>query len=222
MLRNSLAIAALLLAASIASAQTQTFTATDGAKITYTPAPVATPPVTTPPVTTPPPASGIVYGYHNGKIWAGDYSYALASLDYADKVGNPGGLDIAVTSNAFGAWQPFMCSGAGVPLAGCKALWVYSTAGFTKLTFKLKPTQANQIWQVQFVGVGDVALPFSCTVQVTPKYGPAAQVGTWATYTIPLADLCVGGGKDVYKFAIQDQTGRANNLWYVNDVGFAP
>lgn len=186
-------------------AQTVTVTL-PGQTIAVVPAPVVVPP----PVIIPPPASsGVAWGYHAGVFsWAGDYSYA-AKINYADTVGLSGGKAIAVTlSSSWGAWQPFMA-----------ANWKYSTAGYTKLTFALKPTQPNQHWQVFFVGVGDVALPYACVKDVL-KYGPAPVVGQWATYTVPLADMCVGGGIDVYKFDIQDQTGLLSNTWYVNDVGF--
>ena len=49
--------------------------------------------------------------------------------------------------------------------------------------------------------------------------GPAPVVGQWGVYTIPLADLGVLG-TSIYKFAIQDKTGLASNVWYVDDVGF--
>lgn len=171
--------------------------------VAVTPAP---PVVVVPPIVVTGPTA---WGYHNGVwSWAGDYSYA-AKINYADTVGSPPATDIAVTlTSAWGAWQPFMA-----------ANWKYSTVGYTKLTFSLKPTRAGQHWNVFFVGVGDVALPAGCGKDVL-KYGPAPVVGQWAAYTVPLADLCVGGGIDVYKFDIQDQTGAAVNTWYVNDVGF--
>lgn len=175
--------------------------------VAVTPPPVIV--VTPPPVIVPPPASTTAWGYHAGVwSWAGDYSYA-AKITYGDTVGNPSGKDIAVSlTSAWGAWQPFMA-----------ANWKYSTAGYTKLTFSLKPTRVGQHWNVFFVGVGDVALAPGCGKDVL-AYGPAPVAGQWATYTVPLADLCVGGGIDIYKFDIQDQTGAAVNTWYVNDVGF--
>lgn len=170
--------------------------------VAVTPAVVAIPPISQP-------ITSATWGYHAGVwSWAGDYSYA-AKINYADTVGNAPGKDIAVTlTSSWGAWQPFM-----------SANWKFSTVGYTKLTFSLKPTQAGQHWNVFFVGVGDVALAAGCGKDVL-KYGPAPVVGQWATYTVPLADLCVGGGIDVYKFDIQDQTGQLQNTWYVNDVGF--
>lgn len=169
--------------------------------------PVTPPPVVVPPVIVPP-VSVTAWGYRAGVwSWANDFSFA-ARANYADTVGNAPGTDIAVTLlGAWGGWLPVMA-----------ANFVYPTAGYTKLTFALKPTRVGQKWNVYFVGVGDVALPAGCGRDVL-AYGPAPVAGQWATYTIPLADLCVLG-KSVYKFAIQDQTGASVNTWYVNDVGF--
>jgi hypothetical protein len=163
------------------------------------------------PAPTPPPA-GVSWGYYNGKFeWATDFSYA-ATIGYNDTSGAPesGTMDIKVISQAWGAWQPVMSD-----------TFSWSTKGYTKLRFDLKPTHSGQTWNVFFVGVGDKALPGSCGPSVL-KYGPVPVVGKWATYEVPLSDLCVGGGIDVYKFDIQDQTGAANNTWYVDNVGYAP
>jgi hypothetical protein len=53
------------------------------------------------------------------------------------------------------------------------------------------------------------------------KYGPPPVVGQWTTYKIPLTDLGVAG-THIYKFAIQDVTGLASNVFYLDDVGFLP
>jgi hypothetical protein len=175
-----------------------------------------------PPPPPPPPPSGAQWGYNAGQwSWAGDYS-ANAVPNYHDTQGASlsGSNDIAVQIvGAWGLWQPYMCQDAHVPMPQCTGLWSYSTADMTKLTFSLKPTVANQQWSVYFMGVGDQNL--NCFKDVL-KYGLAPVVGKWATYTIPLSDLCVGGGIDVYKFAIQDQTGLGRNTWYVDNVGFIP
>lgn len=190
----------------------QTITITIPAQTVTVTLPAQTLPVVVPPppvIVTPPPASGTAWGYANGVYsWFADYSFA-ATIDYADKVGSPGGTDIAVRTTAWGGWLPVMASN-----------FSYPTTGYTKLVFQLKPTTAGQKWQVYFVGVGDVPLPAACGLDVL-KYGPAPQVGVWASYSVPLADLCVLG-KNVYKFAIQDKTGLASNVWYANNVGFAP
>jgi hypothetical protein len=87
---------------------------------------------------------------------------------------------------------------------------------YTYLQFALKPTVANQKAQVYFMLVGDKPVG----VGVDPfKYGPAPVMGRWGVYTIPLGDIGVAKTK-IYKFAIQDQTGLSNNVFYVDDVAF--
>lgn len=167
----------------------------------------STPPVVVPPIA----GAGAAWGYANSTyFWAGDFSNK-ASINYADTAGLPGAKDIAVTlKGAWGEWLPYMSK-----------TFSYPTVGYTKLTFQLKPTQPNQQWTVYFVGVGDVALPVGCGKDVL-KYGPAPIAGVWATYTIPLVDLCIAPGANVYKFGLQDKTGLASNVWYVNNAGFTP
>jgi hypothetical protein len=176
----------------------------------------------TPPPPPPPPPSDAQWGYNAGQwTWAGDYS-SNAVANYHDTQGGPlsGSTDIAVqVVGAWGLWQPYMCQDAHAPMPECTGLWSYSTAGMTKLTFSLKPTVADQQWSVYFMGVGDKNL--NCAKNVL-SYGPAPVVGKWATYTVALSALCVGGGIDIYKFAIQDQTGLGSNTWYVDNVGFTP
>jgi hypothetical protein len=151
--------------------------------------------------------SAVFWVYHNGEFaWPGDYSF-VATPDYRDKSGAPlnGKYDIKVTlTSAWGGWQPFATN------------WVFDTTPYAYLRFALKPTVANQQAAVYFMLVGDkpvgVALdPF--------KYGPPPVAGQWATYTIPLVDIGVAKTK-IYKFAIQDKTGRSDNVFYINDVAF--
>jgi hypothetical protein len=155
----------------------------------------------------PPPATSWVY--YNGLFdWPGDYSF-VAKADYHDKKGAPlsGKEDIKITlQGAYGGWLPYAQN------------WSFNSAPYTKLTFALKPTVANQQWSVYFVKVGDI--PVGISVDVT-QYGPAPVVGQWNTYTVPLAHLGVLG-TTIYKFAIQDKTGMSNNTWYVDNVGFEP
>lgn len=205
------AIAALV-AVSFGLAFAQTTFTIPAQTVTVTiPAQTITIPAATPPIiVNPPPSGGIAWGYTNGVfLWAGDFNNA-ATANYADKVGLPGGTDIAIVlKGQWGEWLPYMSK-----------TYSYPTSGYTKLVFQLKPTVPNQRWSLYFVGVGDVPLGSSCGVDVS-KYGPAPQVGVWGSYSVPLADLCVLG-KSVYKFGLQDQTGLAANTWYVYNVGFAP
>jgi hypothetical protein len=170
------------------------------AAATTTPPPAPTPP--------PPPASGTSWVYYDGALgWPGDYSYS-AVPNYHDTSGGPlsGSYDIKVTSAPWGGWLPYAQN------------WSFNSKPYTKLTFALKPTAANQKWHVYFVRVGDV--PVGVSVDAS-NYGPKPVAGKWATYTIPLADLGVLG-TSIYKFAIQDQSGLSNNVWYVDNVGFEP
>lgn len=199
---RSLAFLAAALLCAVAQGATAPLSCTDSAGNVF----AFTPAVTTPPP--PPPATS--WGYYNGQMnWAGDFSYS-AKINYLDTSAAPlsGKADIAVTlTGQWGAWQPYM-----------SASFSYPTTGYTSLTFALKPTVSGQKWNVYFTGVGDVALPSTCGQNVL-SYGPAPVVGKWATYTVPLSALCVAG-KNVYKFAIQDQTGLSKNTFYVDNVGF--
>jgi hypothetical protein len=167
------------------------------------------PPPTPTPTPTPTPVAGTSWVYYNGVFdWPGDYSF-VASPNYADTSGAPlsGPHDIKVTlTSAWGGWLPYAKN------------WSFNSAGYTKLTFALKPTVANQKWTIYFVKVGDI--PVGISVDAS-KYGPAPVVGKWATYTVPLSDLGVLGTM-IYKFCIQDQTGLSNVSWYVDNVGFEP
>ena len=143
-------------------------------------------------------------------MWPGDYSFSV-NVNYKDTSGSPlsGAYDTKISLyGPWGGWQPYALNKN------------FNTAGYTKLTFALKPTQESQQWNLYFVGIGDQALPSYCTVNVL-NYGPAPVVGKWATYTIPLSTLCVAN-TSIYKFAIHDETGSWNNVWYVDNVGFAP
>jgi hypothetical protein len=143
--------------------------------------------------------------------WGGDYSFGGVQINYQDTQGKPlsGAFDISV--NLHGQWGGFLpFAGGTVPL------WAFDDSPYTYLTFALKPTRPNQTAQVFFVKVGDIPVG----VVVNPfKYGPAPLPGVWGTYKIPLKDLGVLK-TSVYKFAIQDQTGTSDNVFYLDDIGF--
>jgi hypothetical protein len=94
----------------------------------------------------------------------------------------------------------------------------------------LKPTVANQVWQLYFELVHDVPIVEANgqRILVNPAlYGPAPVVGKWATYKIPLKAVLTqyASGSavyetSVYKFCVQDETGLAKNTWYVDNVAF--
>jgi hypothetical protein len=155
--------------------------------------------------------------YKNGKFaWPGDYSYQ-ATVDYKDKAGKPDGetYDIAVTLNGqWGAWQPY-ASGMN-----------YDRTGRTNLVFKLKPTKGTG-FSLQFLKVGDKPMRVSPTnggqlsVDIS-KYGPAPTPGQWGSYSVPLDDVVKDAGvvlQNFYKFAIQNQSGLGDDVYYIADVG---
>ncbi|MDP9064573.1 MAG: hypothetical protein M3O06_01760 [Pseudomonadota bacterium] len=153
-------------------------------------------------------AAQTFYVYRDGDFaWPGDYSF-VATANYRDTTGAPlsGKYDIKITIDApWGGWQPYATN------------WVFDTSPYTYLRFSLKPTVADQILQVYFMLVGDKPVG----VGVDPfKYGPPPVPGQWGHYVIPLADIGVAGTK-IYKFAIQDKTGRSSNVFYIDDVAFA-
>lgn len=153
-----------------------------------------------------PPPVATTWVYHNGALAWNDNSYG-ATANFADTVGAPvsGTKDIAVTTQAYGGLE------VSVPTPLDATL-------YDRLTVSLKPTVANQAWQLWFRKVGDVAVGINVDLS---KYGPAPVVGKWATYVIPLAD--VGAlGIPLYKFSIQDFSGLAKGLWYADEIGFLP
>jgi len=128
--------------------------------------------------------------YYNGIFdWLGDYSYpgGQININYADTTGAPedGPADIKITSTTTAAgWLPY----AGKTTTQ----WDLDGGAFNYISLDLKPTLANQDWQIFILcrlPPGDNA-PWSSTV--LSKYGPAPVVGQWATYKIPLSVLTIG------------------------------
>jgi len=196
------ALIALLLLPALALAQTQTCTTAAGT-FTFAPA-VATVP--------PPPPGNTFWVYHNGVMaWGGDYSFGGITINYEDTQGKPLSGSLDISASLHGQWGGFLpYAGGTVPL------WAFDDSPYTYLTFALKPTRAGMAAQVFFVKVGDIPVG----VVVNPfKYGPAPLPGVWGTYKIPLKDLGVLK-TSVYKFAIQDQTGTSDNVFYLDNIGF--
>lgn len=198
--------------------QTASFTC-QGTIWTQSPFSPTTPPSGSCTANTTPPPTGTFWVYYNGVYnWGGDYSF-VAVPNYQDTAGVPltGKYDISVkVTGAYGGFLPF--AGGTVPL------WNFDASPYTKLTFALKAPSSN--YQLYFVKVGDVTLPQSCWVQ---NLGVEPNVGTftanqWSTFTIPLSRFCIGtgltGGTAVYKFAVQDQTGKLETF-YLDNVGFS-
>jgi hypothetical protein len=214
-----------LLALVATAALAQTFTIPVQVKVTPTGTEVTIgtqtqifpmPPFTPPPVENTFPPAGAFSIYKDGIMsWGGDYSFQ-ATANYKDNSGAPatGTYDLKMT--LLGAWGGFLpYAGGTVPQ------WNMDVSPYTKLTFDAKSTKAGQKWNVYFIKVGDVALPAGCSAAV-----PQAKVGDWETHVIVLSSVCIGkglaGGTSIYKFSIQDQTGLAGNIWFLNNVGFLP
>jgi hypothetical protein len=165
--------------------------------------------------------------YRNGSFyWGGDYS-SSAVANYRSTAGSPegGAYDIAVTlTGPWGIWAPY--AGRTVPT------WNFDSTGYQFVTLDLKPTVANQIWQLYFMQVNDVAIIGANGKQAIVNladYGPVPVPGVWSTYKIPLAVVLTqhSSGKPVYethiyKFGLQDETGLSSNTFYINNVGFTP
>ena len=163
--------------------------------------------------------------YHDGFFaWGGDYSSG-AVPNYHSTAGNPesGGYDIAVTlTGRWGLWAPY--AGGTVPT------WNFNDTGYNYIVLDLKPTVPNQVWTFYFMQVHDVQIIGENGKQIVlniADYGPAPQVGVWATYKIPLSLVLTQWASgspvyetSVYKFGLQDETGLAQNTWYIDNVGF--
>lgn len=204
-----IATLAMLLAVSKAFGATQTFTASDGAVLTYTPAPVAPPVVVVPPPVQP----ATSWVYHNGvRVWPGDFSYAV-NQNYSDTSGNPavGSTDILIQpTSPGGAWQPYFPG------------FSFSLKPYTVIKFTVKPTSSGQKFQVYFESSGD--LPEGKSVDDVAQYcTPALAPGRWSACTVPLAAFDTPTSKvtgtSIMKFDIRDNSGGTSSF-YLSEVGF--
>ena len=147
--------------------------------------------------------------YYNGTFaWPGDYSFE-AVPNYQDTSGGPlsGQFDVKVSvTGQWGGFQPYATN------------WSFDDSAYAYLTFALKPTVSNMQAQLYFMKVGDI--PTGNTIDIfSGKYGPAPVAGQWNTYKIPLSDIGVQN-ENIYKFAIQDQTGMSTDVFYLDNIGF--
>lgn len=191
--------------------QQQTATVANGGTVTVavtgTPATVVTPP--------PPPTTTWVY--YGGKMnWGtnsspNDWSWC-GSANYNDASGVPesGAADIQFSLTcANGGWLPY---------ANGKS---FDTSNYTSFTFALKPKTANQSWNVYFESVNDTSDGVAVNVPNVDYCTPAFAVNTWYVCTFPLSVFGLTN-KTILKFAIHDQTGQSNTVWYIDNVGFVP
>ncbi len=168
-------------------------------KLVVSPAPVPAP-------------TGTFWVYQNGQFnWESDYSWD-AKIDYANKIGKPGGSCISVAIT--GKWGGFQ------PYAQGKR---FDTGPFKYLIYSVKPTLPNAIFATAFAAINDVA-DGSAVIVAGPgitKYGPVPQVGAWGAYKVPLADFGLTNPL-IQKFTIAAGAGYAPDLYYVDNVGFTP
>lgn len=164
------------------------------------------------------PAGSALWVYYNGIFnWGGDWSFA-ASLAYSDTAGGPieGAFDIAVTSQKWGGWQPFVSANCQSNISQC-----FNTLPYKYLIFSAKPTVANQIFDVGFMSSGDT--PDGATIFDSSPYCSGASnpaVGQWESCKIPLSVFKLTD-TTILKFWISDQTGLGSNRWYLDNVGFS-
>jgi len=182
-------------------------------------------PVTTPPPPPPPPGETLTVVFaQNGAtpLLPQDYSYNCVDshADISDGGnGNPACIKVTLTG-MWGGFQPSNDNGQSTDFSKC-----------TNIVIDLKPTQPGQQWSLQFLKAGDTPIkdPTGAGVRaVLPgAFGPAPVVGQWGRYTIPknllMTDYSTGVAVDVsgaiYKGAVQDQTGKTINTWYVDNWG---
>jgi hypothetical protein len=177
-----------------------------------------------PPPPPPPPPAEVSWVYHAGKlVWAGDWSYGVASIGY-DNLANPapdGTGSIAIdggptSSEEWGGWQPYINAGCQGSIGLC-----FDTTPFKYLIFSMKPTVANQKLKAVFLSAGDTADGIGLyDLGAYSAAGDNPPIGEWSSYKVPLSAFALTD-LIVLKFSIGDQTGLPNNMWYLADVGFS-
>ncbi len=156
---------------------------------------------------------GVFWVYRLGAFnWQGDYSWGV-KIDYRDASAGPAQGKYAISVRGVGGFQPYAQNND------------FDPSRFSYLTFSLKPTLPDQLWDSGFEAVGDV--PVGKLINLA-SFGPKPVVGQWGTYKIPLGEggYQIPRGTHIYKFMIQDQTADQpggkykTNLWYVDDIAF--
>jgi hypothetical protein len=141
-------------------------------------------------------AQASVWMYKGGTVnnIGGDYSVTVAN--YSDTSGDPqpgSATDISLTCNgAADYWQPWVGPPKPFPQ------WNLEVGGFAHMTIDLKPTIANQTWNLAINSRGPNGDIYGMVAEQVilggsdATYGPEAVPGKWATYKIPLARLAMG------------------------------
>lgn len=217
---------ALLAAPCFAQSTSTTVLAPGTYSVAACPPPVVV--VTPPPVTTnpPPPVStGSYTVYANGTLGGGDGNWTQTFDDvsmvtnYKDTSGKPqsGSFDLKITGGQqWPIWMPY----ANNPPKS------FSMSNYTTVSFDIKTTVASDNFNFYFVPAGDEACPNGLTCAVSlpnAKYGPSSfTANTWYHITIPLADMGVPSfpASAVFKFGLQEDSGKVGISWFVNNVVF--
>lgn len=179
------------------------------------PAGVAVPPVVVPPPVVTPPATDTLWVYRNGvrnPRFDLDVSF-VGTANYNDITGVPQGgvADILFTGTQYNAGWQLMISACQTNKAAC-----LDSTQYKFLVIDLKPTVAGQKWQIGFMSSGDTT--DGPVIDISP-YGPAAVVGKWGTYKIPLSAFALTN-TTVLKYWVQGNTTGALR-WYIDNTGFA-
>jgi len=154
--------------------------------------------------------------FYNGVFnWGGDWSFA-ATPNYKDTTGAPieGPYDIAVSSQQWGGWQPFVNGNCQLNVALC-----FDTTPYKYLIFSAKPTVANQTFLIDILSKNDTTDGIGVSTTPYCSGGANPAVGVWETCKIPLSALQLTD-TTILKFGLSDQTGRSSNTWYLDNVGF--
>lgn len=229
MKRILLAVAAAILATS-ALADTYTFsssgTSARGQPVSLTgtvtlPDPAASTTTGSGTGSTPPPSSTTSWVYHNGVMnWQGDWSWAMASVDYKDSSGAPlsGSYDIKLQlAGQWGGWLPYYNGNCTASGANC-----FSVAPYNYLLISIKPTVLAQKFNIFFEAAGDTNEGQAITPAALGYCGTEI-AGQWMNCKIPLSAFNTAispvVGTEILKFGVQDDSGTAN-AFYVDDVGF--
>jgi hypothetical protein len=101
---------------------------------------------------------------------------------------------------------------------GVRAPLLLDTANYQKLFFSLAPTMVNQTW-ICYLRSADGGTLAKMDVVGHGYADSLPLVGVFTDYTIPLSDLDAAA-TTISTVSIQDTSGNANNVWYVDDVVF--
>lgn len=120
-------------------------------------------------------------------------NFSVTDTSGAPQAGSP--TDVMITVIGGPNWfQPY----SGAPfLTAPVPFWAMELGSFNTMTIDLKPTRAGQTWTLNLISritAGDNYNSAVVTLGDGVNYGPASQVGKWATYKIPFSALQVGVG----------------------------